>query len=207
MDERPSSDAQRQQADAGAAGGPEPVAEAAAHVGAPWWRQPGPAIIAGAVVIAVGVGTGIALAGSGSGSLASAPPSPSPSTIEVAGTITIPFGLTLDPTARDTSVAPGENPHPYDVCVAEGGYTDISAGTAVTIGGPAGQTLGIGSLGPGRVTSNDANNAECQFGFSVPVAGGQSLYTVTISHRGTQTFTPDQVAQGVQLTLGAQWAR
>lgn len=203
MDERPHDDTQPQQWPTEAPSEPEPAPTAAPLATAPWWRQPGPVILAAAVIIAAGIGTGIAVAGSGgSAAQAAASPSPSPSMLDVAGSITIPFGTTLDQTARDTSPNPRTAPVLHDPCVAEGGYTDISEGTAVTVGGSTGQTLGIGSLGPGLVFANSAGNAECQFGFSVSVPAGQSIYTVTISHRGTQTFTPDQVAAGIQLTLG-----
>lgn len=204
MDERPHDDDTRPQPWPVEAGSePYPAPEPAAPPAAPWWRQPGPAILVGALIIAAGIGTGIAVTGSKRATAAPADsPSPSPSTLYVTGSLTIPFGTTLDPTARDTAADTSTAPVLRDPCVTEGGYTDISDGTAVTIGGATGQTLAIGSLDAGRVTTNASNNAECQFGFSVPVPAGQSLYTVTISHRGTQTFTPDQVTQGIELSLG-----
>lgn len=93
--------------------------------------------------------------------------------------------------------APGYLPDGNGACEGTGGYDDITAGTAVTVGGASGQTLGIGSLGSGV----DQGFA-CVFPFDVAVPGGQSIYTVTISHRGTQTLTPAEVAAGITLTLG-----
>jgi len=93
-----------------------------------------------------------------------------------------------------------------DSCTAGQGYSDISAGTTVVVGGGNGQTLAVGALSAGVETNVDNSLGtplgDCVFSFDVAVPGGQSAYTVTISHRGTQTFTPAQVAAGIQLTLG-----
>ena len=123
----------------------------------------------------------------------------------MAGTLTVPFLSTdlFSPNARDTDAPPDAPPTVGDTCVALGGYSDISEGTAVTVGGSTGQTLNIGSLSRGTIIGQSGQPASCQFAFSVFVPSGQSLYTVTISHRGTQTFTPDQVAAGISLTLGS----
>lgn len=204
MDERQHDDTEPQQWTSETTTEPEPAPVPPAPAAAPWWRQPGPAILLGAVIIAAGIGTGIALSGSsgGNASAAAASPSPSPSPIDLHGTLTIPFASTdlLSPNAKDTE-ANGEI-HIGDTCVTLGGYTDISEGTAVTVGGDKGQTLAIGSLRQGSVTGQAGQAASCEFGFDVQVPAGLSLYTVTISHRGMQTFTPDQVAAGIQLTLG-----
>lgn len=207
MDERRQDDTQTQQwtNETPTEQGPEPAPVPVAQPAAAWWRQPGPAILLGAVIIAAGVGTGIALAGSGGGSaVAAASPSPSASDIDLHGTLTIPFLGTdlLSPNARDTEANGTNDVHAGDTCVMVGGYTDISQGAAVTVGGDKGQTLAIGSLAAGTVSGAAGQPASCEFGFDVQVPGGLSLYTVTISHRGTQTFTPDQVAQGIELSLG-----
>lgn len=93
-----------------------------------------------------------------------------------------------------------------DQCETGQGYSDISAGTAVTIGGGTGQTLAVGALSAGVESDVDTSAGmplgTCVFSFDVVVPGGQNAYTVTISHRGTQTFTPQQVAAGIRLTLG-----
>lgn len=213
MDERPHDDTQPQPWPAE----PDPEAEhrrTAAHAQwnsatppTPWWRQPGPAILLGALVIAAGIGTGIAVAGSGGGSApVAASASPSPSPIDLHGTLTIPFLGTdlLSPNAKDTESNGAGEIHIGDTCATLGGYTDISEGAAVTVGGDKGQTLTVGALREGTVTGQAGQAASCEFGFDVQVPGGLPLYTVTISHRGTQTFTPDQVAAGIQLTLGQQ---
>jgi hypothetical protein len=210
MDERPYDGPESQESPTEGIGELESAAvvESAAPSAVPWWRQPGPAIIAGAVIIAAGVGAGIAFAGSnGDGKPgAAASPSASPSAVLLNGTLTIPFlGSDLfTPNARDTERTGGNGPVIGDPCIALGGYNDISTGTAVTIGGDKGQTLAVGALGGGAVAGQPGQPASCAFTFSVDVPAGQPLYTVTISHRGTQTFTPAQVATGIDLTLGQQ---
>jgi len=96
-------------------------------------------------------------------------------------------------------LAPGGFDVGANGCQGSGGYSDITAGIAVTVGGGTGQTLGIGALGPGQ--QDDSSN--CVFSFDVAVPAGQSVYTVTISHRGTQTVSQDELANGIALTLGS----
>jgi hypothetical protein len=172
----------------------------------PWWqRRPVQLLTAGAAVAAVAIGAWLVGRGSSAPVAAAASsPSPSLSQIGVNGTLTIPFlGTDLfAPNAKDTAVDASTDPRIGDPCIALGGYSDISQGIAVTVGGQTGQTLGVGSLQAGEVKGDPGKPASCQFYFSVYVPAGQSVYTVTISHRGTQTFTPDQVAQGIALTLG-----
>lgn len=162
-----------------------------------------PILVAAGVAGVLAVAAGAWFAGKGSGSTpTAAASSPSPSQITITGTLTLMFGASFDPNARDTAVT-GTQPRLNDPCVAIGGYNDITQGAAVTIGGQTGQTLGIGALSAGNVGVTGAeNNAVCLFDFSVAVPSGQSVYTVTISHRGTQTFTPAEVQQTLQLSLG-----
>lgn len=84
-----------------------------------------------------------------------------------------------------------------DVCSGSGGYQDISAGVAVTIGDQTGKTLAVTSLAAGTF-----GGGGCQFAFSAKVPAA-TTYTVTISHRGTQTFTPTDVTSGFNMTLNA----
>ena len=136
----------------------------------PVWRRRPVQLLAGLVAVAAAIG-GYAAASS------------SPAQIHVRGTLALAYG----------GFVLGS-----DGCQGDGGFGDITPGTAVTVAGGTGQTLGIGALGGGQEDENSA----CVFPFDVAVPGGQSVYTVTISHRGTQTFTPAQVASGITLTLG-----
>jgi len=136
----------------------------------PWWRRRPVQLLAAGAVIAAGVGIYFA--------------TQSTAQVHVHGTLTL---------------APGGFTTGSNDCEGDGGYSDITGGTAVTVGGSTGQTLGIGALSPGQ--QDDSSN--CVFSFDVPVPGGQSVYTVTISHRGTQTVTPAELTSGLALTLGA----
>jgi len=84
-----------------------------------------------------------------------------------------------------------------NTCSGNGGYQDISGGVAVTIGDQTGKTLAVTSLQPGAF-----GGGGCQFTFAAQVPAGATLYTVTISHRGTQTFGPADVVGGFNMTLG-----
>jgi hypothetical protein len=146
-------------------------------------------IIGGAVALAAAA-TGIAFAVNGSG----------PGTITVHGTLLV--GPTGSGDSTNTnSAADG------DACLSVGGYTDIARGATVTIGGGTGQTLAVTPLGSGHEANVNYSlgvpAGDCAFPFSVQVPAGQSAYTVTIGHRGTQTFTPAQVQSAIALSLGS----
>jgi hypothetical protein len=159
-----------------------PAAQLAAPL-PPWRRRPVQLAAAG-VLIAAAIGTWVAV---GSG----------PDQIHVRGTLQLgPLSATA---TSGTAVNGG-------ACQAASGYSDISAGATVTVGGSQGQTLAVGPLSGGVERNVDSSLGmplgDCVFSFDVAVPGGQSAYSVTISHRGSQTFTPDQVASGIALTLG-----
>lgn len=151
----------------------------------PLWRRRPVQALAVLVVVAAGVGTYFAVAGG------------STPQVHVRGTLQLgPLG------SVDSTGTPADG----DPCEAGQGYSDISQGATVSVGGDKGQALAVGALSAG-VESNVDDSAgtplgDCVFSFDVLVPGGQSAYTVTISHRGTQTFTPVQVQQGIALTLG-----
>ena len=87
-------------------------------------------------------------------------------------------------------------------CLGTGGYSDINAGTQVTISNQSGTVVGVGQLGLG--ISGGTLNLDCLFPFTV-VAGPADIYEVEVSHRGNVDFSAAQMtAQGwaVQLTLG-----
>jgi hypothetical protein len=84
-------------------------------------------------------------------------------------------------------------------CQGTGGYTDMTAGTAVTVADSTGKVVATGALGAGRVVQDTA----CVLPINVPgVPGGLSEYVVTVSHRGSQVFSTAQATQPIELTLG-----
>lgn len=146
-------------------------------------------IIAGiAVLAAAGTAIGVAVSGGG------------------AGSFTLKGTLTLNALGSGDSTNP-LSPADGDPCITTGGYTDIAQGATVTIGGSTGQSLAVTGLSAGVETGVETDDGvalgTCVFKFSVEVPAGQSAYTVTISHRGTQTFTPAQAQAGVTLSLGS----
>jgi hypothetical protein len=161
---------------------PEPIAAPRTAL----WRRRPVQLLAAAIVVATGVGTYFAV-------------SSGPAQIHVRGTLTLGI-LAATPSGTGATATNGES------CTADQGYDDITAGATVAIGGANGQTLAVGPLSAGVLRNVDDSlgspEGDCVFSFDVAVAGGQSAYTVTISHRGSQTFTPQQVADGIALTLG-----
>ncbi len=145
------------------------------------------AAIAGSLAAGVAVGY-LAFHGGGKQTTgAAATPSASPS----ADTITMHGSLTLKHPAWVSATGTlGED------CTALDGYNDISAGTAVTIGDQTGATIVVTQLEQGQVTADG-----CAFNFDTQVPAGRTSYTVTVSHRGTQVFSPDQILQA-NMTLG-----
>lgn len=152
-------------------------------------RLPRVALIAiAAVVAAAGIGIGIAATSS------SATPN-----FTLHGSLTI-----IDTTGwvDTTTTSIANNATAGDACIAGAGYADIAAGVQVIVADGSGVTLATGALEAGTVV-NDGSGAACQFAFSIPdVPGGRQFYAVSVTHRGTSTFSAQQAADGVALTLG-----
>jgi hypothetical protein len=157
-----------------------------AHTRPPWWRKPAVTAAAGIVLAGAGVAVGVALTSHAPDSSTDTSPQ-----THVWGSIAI-TGFNFTDTQNPT------DSHTGDACKTTSGYDDITEGAAVVIGGPTGQ-IGVGALSGGSISNG---NSACSFSFDVAVPSGLSVYTVTISHRGTQTFTPDQLTGGVRLSLG-----
>ncbi|MCE0766287.1 hypothetical protein LWC35_25780 [Pseudonocardia kujensis] len=84
-------------------------------------------------------------------------------------------------------------------CSGSGGYSDIHAGTGVTIANASGAVVATGALATGRASSPTT----CDFAFTVPdVPAGEDFYQVTVSHRGTLTSSADELRSGPGLSLG-----
>lgn len=138
-----------------------------------------------AVIAAAGIAIGVA-AFSG------------PGTIQIHGSINLGFTASEDTTNPDASITGDNLIQAGDACTAASGYTDITPGATVTVGGGSGQSIGVGPLSSGKETSG----GYCQFTFSIAVPAGQSAYTVSVSDRGVQTLSAAEVRDGIILTLG-----
>ncbi|QXW00776.1 hypothetical protein [Rhodococcus globerulus] len=133
-------------------------------------------IVATAVVAGLGFGINAALQSSGQDS-----------TFDIAGTISLTSGAT-------TASAPSG----YD-CVGTKGYDDLSPGAAVKISDEAGKLLAKGTL-----DSSTGGSSYCVFSFTVSgVPRGSKFYEVEIAHRGGISYTEEEAADGVGLTLGS----
>lgn len=151
----------------------EPIAPQQSHKRRNW-------IIAGAAAVAAaGIAIGIT-ATSGSGS------------VQVHGSLKMGLLTYTD----DVPGADLTDPGVGDACTAGDGYSDIAVGTTVEIGGSSGTTVAVAALSAGKVDSD----GDCEFDFSV-AAPDQGSYTVTISHRGTTTWSKAQATSAAGITL------
>jgi hypothetical protein len=84
-------------------------------------------------------------------------------------------------------------------CSGYSGYSDMNAGTSVTVYDDAGKVVALGALKPGIYSGN------CQFPFAVQdVPTGSKFYSVEVSHRGRVTITEDAAKNGqAAFTLGS----
>ena len=84
------------------------------------------------------------------------------------------------------------------VCFGSGGFSDISAGTAVIVRNDKGDLLTQTSLATGS-----GSPTNCKFTFNFEVTEGEGSYVVSVSKRGELSFSfADLSARGVALTLG-----
>lgn len=126
------------------------------------------------------------LAGLGFGINAALQASGQDTTFDIAGTISLTSGAT------SSSASSG-----YD-CVGTKGYDDLSPGAAVTISDEAGKLLAKGNL-----DSSTGGSSYCVFSFTVSgVPSGSKFYEVEVAHRGGISFTEEEAADGIGLTLG-----
>lgn len=150
----------------------------------PVWRRR-PTLIGAAVVLAAAIGLAVWASTSGAGQMT------------VHGTISLTalqYGDNTDPSA----------PADGDSCDGFSGYSDIAPGLVITVEGSTGQPLGSGLLQAGTMQDVDSfGDLEglCVLPFTVQVPAGQSQYAVSIPGRGSQLYTPAQIAAGVTLSI------
>jgi len=118
-----------------------------------------------------------------------------PSTISITGSITVPGGLT------EGGLEGGAG----QVCVMDGGYSDVREGAQVVVSDDKSTTIAIGRLGGGRLVLPDPDywsTRKCVFPFTVSAPAGHPFYGVEVSHRGRLQYTAAQLAVPLALTLG-----
>lgn len=130
---------------------------------------------------------------------AAAPPPPLP---QVNGTVTTPIDLGdyMGPDGRTATIgAP---------CTPADGYDDIASGAQVIVTDASGEIVGTGSLGASRLQGEDGGSllgASCEFPFAVSgIPAGSDFYGVRVgnANRGEVVYTADELAAGVELTIG-----
>lgn len=85
------------------------------------------------------------------------------------------------------------------LCSGSGGYDDIREGAQVEIRDEAGNIVGVGELEASRMI----HNVGCRFSFTIEgVDSGSGFYEVEVSHRGTISYTQEELEDGIELTLG-----
>lgn len=83
-------------------------------------------------------------------------------------------------------------------CTGAGGYSDVSAGTAVTVKNGKGEILTTTYLQPGR-----GDRYRCVFGVTFEITEGQDRYVVSMGRRGELSYSfADLKASGVALQMG-----
>lgn len=131
---------------------------------------------------------GLALAAAAVGFIVFRPGSAAPATLDVLGQIRLTGGFVVD----------SENDR---TCRGVSGYSDIGQGAPVVIHDETGKVVGVGQLAPG--TASDAAGSACVFGFDVQDVPDGKFFGIEVSHRGTVTFTRQQIKDDlVRLNLG-----
>lgn len=92
-------------------------------------------------------------------------------------------------------------------CVGDGGFSDIHGSTSVVVTDAKGTTVAMGSLlGEGKARRDSVSPIKptsCTFQFKVAgVPEGSQFYGITVSRRGEQKYTREQLNTPVHLTLG-----
>lgn len=135
-----------------------------------------------------------------------------PENILVFGSITVPPAFAVDengnlPSSDEAPLVDGGR------CFSDDGYDDISEGAQVTVKNGAGEIVGLGGLEGGTqqipydITYYEYLGSElpiCAFRFSFEVPSGQDFYSISIGNdnRGEITYSAEEIAGGIFLTLG-----
>lgn len=146
----------------------------------PWWA------FAAAIVVMIGAaGIGIGIR-SGGGSSSTPKVSTQPhgkSTITLTGALELDNGTSGFDDTNFTSTDGN--------CNGTGGYTDLAAGTSITVYDNTGAVISVGNLSAGSDTGD-----ACIFAWSIPNVPKSNFYKVEISHRGQLTYSYAQATSG-----------
>jgi hypothetical protein len=77
-------------------------------------------------------------------------------------------------------------------CSGTGGYSDLTAGGAVTVKNESGTVIATGSLDQG-VSDATYPTVVCHFSFTISNLPDAKFYSIEVTHRGTLTYSRDQL--------------
>jgi hypothetical protein len=77
-------------------------------------------------------------------------------------------------------------------CSGAGGYSDLTAGAAVTVKNESGTVIATGSLDRG-VSDATYPTVVCHFSFTISNIPDAKFYSVEVTHRGALTYSQDQL--------------
>lgn len=87
-------------------------------------------------------------------------------------------------------------------CRGTGGYSDLGAGTSVSVFDAADRLIAVGSLGHGATADSATRSSRCTFPFVVVDVPDKPIYQIEVSHRGRVPFSRAEAA-GVAMTIGS----
>lgn len=94
------------------------------------------------------------------------------------------------------------DPREGQLCTTSGGYDDIAVGKQVRLTAD-GETLAVGSLGPGKLAGATSEQPMCVFEFTLPEAKVTSDFVeIDLGRRGALTYEREQLLLPIGLTLG-----
>ena len=89
-------------------------------------------------------------------------------------------------------------------CSGTGGYSDLTAGGAVTVKNESGTVIATGSLDQG-VSDATYPTVVCHFAFTISNVPDAKFYSIEVTHRGALTYSQDQLNSNdwkVDATIG-----
>lgn len=94
-------------------------------------------------------------------------------------------------------------------CSGRSGYDDIHSGASVVVKDENSTIIGTASLGAGKVetVAGLGTGTKCKFRSTVGGLPAAKFYSVEVSHRGSQTYSYEELEKDgwrVELTLGRQ---
>lgn len=154
-----------------------------------------------AAVVAAGIATAAVLLFTSSPTAAPEPATTSPATFTLRGSLTVANNLKGSISYKGTN------------CEGGSGYSDLTPGTAVTVGNSTGQVVATGAIGSTYTATTVVSGVaglpaapmvtSCVLSFTVQgVPEGLPSYVVTVSHRGARVVQASEAHDRVDLSIG-----